>query len=205
MGLDFNEFKYVVHSAVIKHSVYIIGQERREFHRACFAGKKREQTTLFAPDNEENWKIEGKLFWKVEQGGNSANQGDEGLLAEEFVRGEILPIRDGGVPFYAVVESQVVRTKTRSYESEAHKDWKLSMAGYRKIGPCGLDTSVSNFYSCTRITVRGRCAKRSGRSQIVPIHEIQGYSVNLSHHSSNSIHVDPRILFCQQCSCFADN
>ena len=50
----------------------------------------------------------------------------------------------------------------------------------------------------TRITVRGRCAKRSGRSQIVPIHEIQGYSVNLSHHSSNSIHVDPRILFCQQ-------
>ena len=60
----------------------------------------------------------------------------------------------------------------------------------------------------TRITVRGRCAKRSGRPQIVPIHEIQGYSLNLSHHSSNSIHVDPRILFCQQnysCSCFADN
>ena len=50
----------------------------------------------------------------------------------------------------------------------------------------------------TRITVRGRCAKRSGRSQIVPIHEIQGYSVNLSHHSSNSIHIDPRILFRQQ-------
>ena len=46
--------------------------------------------------------------------------------------------------------------------------------------------------------MRGRCAKRSGRSQIVPIHEIQGYSLNLSHHSSNSIHVDPRILFCQQ-------
>ena len=54
----------------------------------------------------------------------------------------------------------------------------------------------------TRITVRGRCAKRSGRSQIVPIHEIQGYSVNLSYHSSNSIHVDPRILFCQQMSMF---
>ena len=50
----------------------------------------------------------------------------------------------------------------------------------------------------TRITVRGRCAQRSGRSQIVPIHEIQGYSLNLSHHSSNPIHVDPRILFCQQ-------
>ena len=46
--------------------------------------------------------------------------------------------------------------------------------------------------------MRGRCANRSGRSQIVPIHEIQGYSLNLSHHSSNSIHVDPRILFCQQ-------
>ena len=50
----------------------------------------------------------------------------------------------------------------------------------------------------TRITVRGRCANRSGRSQIVPIHEIQGYSLNLSHHSSNPIHVDSRILFCQQ-------
>ena len=46
--------------------------------------------------------------------------------------------------------------------------------------------------------MRGRCAKRSGRSQIVPIHEIQGYSLNLSHHSSNPIHVDSRILFCQQ-------
>ena len=52
--------------------------------------------------------------------------------------------------------------------------------------------------TCTRITVRGRCANRSGRSQIVPIHEIQGYSLNLSHHSSNPIHVDSRILFCQQ-------
>ena len=46
--------------------------------------------------------------------------------------------------------------------------------------------------------MRGRCAQRSSRSQIVPIHEIQGYSLNLSHHSSNPIHVDPRILFCQQ-------